>query len=384
LDKNRFTDRRLGDLVVIGSRPEAVAFVPAPLPSAWDMPGKLWPLLMQAREALARLDGAGRHLTNPRLLFVPLQQREALRSSSMEGTYASPEELLLYQIDPRESASADDEVNAWREVFNYGKALQLGMNLLDQGLPISLRLVKELHAALLGGVRGQDKRPGEFRDYQVQIGVGARFVPPPASRLMACLDAFEKWHHAGSDIDPLIRACMAHYQFEAIHPFRDGNGRIGRLLLSLTIYEWMSLAGPWLYLSPFFERHKEDYIDYLFNVSADGRWLPWIEFCLQGVIAQSNDTLDRIDRIVALRDDFSRRVSESGGSARLSRIVEALFTSPLTTIPQAAALTEVTYPTAKSDIERLVGLGILTEGPVARVPRYFYSSELFKIAYEDD
>ncbi len=384
MDKNRFTDRRLGELVEIGSRPASVAFVPAALPTAWDMPSKLWPLLMQAREALARLDGAGRHLTNPRLLFVPLQQREALRSSSMEGTYATPEELLLYQIDPREPVSKDDEVNAWREVFNYGKALQLGMNLLDQGLPISLRLVRELHAALLGGVRGQEKHPGEFRDYQVQIGAGARFVPPPATRLMECLDAFEKWHHADSDIDPLIRAFMAHYQFETIHPFRDGNGRIGRLLLSLTIYAWMGLVGPWLYLSPFFERHKEDYIDHLFNVSADGRWLPWVEFCLQGVVAQSNDTLDRIDRIVALRDDFSCRVSESGGSARLTRIVEALFTSPLTTIPQAAALTEVSYPTAKSDIERLVGLGILIEGPAARVPRYFYSPELFKIAYEDN
>lgn len=124
MDKNRFTDRRLGELVEIGSRPASVAFVPAALPTAWDMPGELWPLLMQAREALARLDGAGRHLTNPRLLFVPLQQREALRSSSMEGTYATPEELLLYQIDPREPVSKDDEVNAWREVFNYGKALQ--------------------------------------------------------------------------------------------------------------------------------------------------------------------------------------------------------------------------------------------------------------------
>ena len=383
MDTNRFTDRRLGELVATGSRPASLAFVPAPLPADWDMPGELWPLLMQAREALARLDGAGRHLTNPRLLFVPLQQREALRSSSMEGTSATPEELLLYQIDPREPASPDDAVNARREVFNYGTALQLGMNLLDRGLPLSLRLVRELHAALLGGVRGQDKRPGEFRDYQVQIGVGARFVPPPATRLMACLDAFEKWHHTECDIDPLIRAFMAHYQFEAIHPFRDGNGRIGRLLLSLTIYQWMDLVGPWLYLSPFFERHKQDYIDHLFNVSADGRWVPWIEFCLQAVIAQSNDTLDRIDRIVALRDDFSRRVSTSGGSARLTRIVEALFTSPLTTIPQAAALTAVTYPTAKSDIDRLVGLGIVTEGPAARVPRYFSSAELFQIAYED-
>lgn len=383
MDSRRFTANRLGTLVEIAGPGPSLAFVPAPLPTEWDMPVDLWPLLMQAREALARLDGAGRHLTNPQLLLVPLQQREALRSSSMEGTYATPEELLLYQMDPRDPTSREDEVNAWREVLNYGKALQLGVNLLNEGLPISLRLIREIHRALLSGVRGQEKRPGEFRDYQVQVGVGARFVPPPAPRLPDCLDAFEKWHHAESGTDPLIRACMAHYQFEAIHPFRDGNGRVGRLLLALTINQWMRLGSPWLYLSPFFDRHKDDYIDHLFNVSADGRWLPWIRFCLQGVVAQCDDTLGRIDRIVALREDFSRRVAGSGGSARLNRIVEGLFASPLTTIPQAAALTEVTYPTAKSDMERLQGLGILREGPPAMTPRYFYSPQLFDISYGD-
>jgi Fic family protein len=189
-----------------------------------------------------------------------------------------------------------------------------------------------------------------------------------------CLDDFEKWHHRESGIDPLIRACMAHYQFETIHPFRDGNGRIGRLLLALTLYQWMKLGSPWLYLSPFFDRHKDDYIDHLFNVSADGRWLPWIRFCLQGVVSQSDDTLGRIDRIVALREDWTRRVAESGGSVRLNRIVDALFTSPLTTIPQAATLTAVTYPTAKHDLDRLRGLGILSEGPPHMTPRYFYST----------
>jgi len=383
MDRSRFTDNRLGELVGIGAPDPGLAFVPAPLPAAWDMPVDLWPLLMRAREALARLDGLGRHLTNPQLLLVPLQQREALRSSSMEGTYATPEELLLYQMDPRDPTSREDQVNAWREVFNYGKALQLGVNLLNEGLPISLRLIRDIHRALLSGVRGQEKHSGEFRDYQVQVGVEARFVPPPAPRLPDCLDAFEKWHHLDSDIDPLIRACMAHYQFETIHPFRDGNGRVGRLLLALTIFQWMRLGSPWLYLSPFFDRYKDDYIDHLFNVSADGRWLPWIRFCLQGVVAQCNDTLGRIDRIVALREDFGRRVAESGGSARLSRIVEALFASPLTTIPQAATLTEVTYPTAKKDIDRLQGLGILREGPSDITPRYFYSPQLFDVAYGD-
>jgi Fic family protein len=383
MEKRRFTDKKLGELVETGPPRPDLAFVPAPLPSLWEMPVELWPLLMEARESLARLDGVGRHMTNHRLLMVPLQQREALRSSSMEGTYASPEELLLYQLNPRDPSSDLDRVNAWREVFNYGKALQLGMNLLDSGLPISLRLIREMHRALLSGVRGQQRRPGQFRDCQVQIGVGARFAPP-AQHLGECLDTFEKYHHAESEIDPLIRAFMAHYQFEAIHPFRDGNGRVGRLLLSLTIYQWLKLGSPWLYLSAFFERFKDDYIDHLFMVGADGQWVPWIRFCLQGVIAQSNDTIDRIDRLVALRGDFTRRVAESGGSARLHQILDGLFSSPLVTIPQARDLTDVSYPTAKSDIERMKRLGILEEGPKEFNPRYFFSPAIHDVAYGDN
>ena len=223
---------------------------------------------MEAREAIARLDGVGRHMPNHNLLLRPLQQREALRSSSMEGTYATPEELLLYQAEPREPRSSDDRVNAWREVFNYGQALTAGKEILDEGYPLSLQLIRTLHAELLRGVRGEEKAPGEFRQRQVQVGAGGRFIPPPAHYLPECLEALEQSLAAQTGIDPLIRAFMVHYQFEAIHPFNDGNGRVGRLLLSLHIYRSMELGSPWLYLSPFFERHKDDYIDSLFRVSA--------------------------------------------------------------------------------------------------------------------
>lgn len=145
MDINRFTDNKLGDLVEIRHPQPDIAFVPPSLPLTWQMPTDLWPLLMKARESLARLDGVGRHMPNHQLLLVPLQQREALHSSSMEGTYATPEELLLYQMDPRDPSSEQDRVNDWREVFNYGKALQLGVNLLNEGLPLSLRLIRELH-----------------------------------------------------------------------------------------------------------------------------------------------------------------------------------------------------------------------------------------------
>ncbi|MEN8260513.1 MAG: Fic family protein [Pseudomonadota bacterium] len=339
---------------------------------------------MSARESLARLDGVGRHMPNHQLLLVPLQQREALRSSSMEGTYATPEQLLLYQMDPRDPSSDQDQVNDWREVFNYGRALQLGINMLRDGLPLSLRLVREMHRTLLSGVRGQQRRPGEFRDYQVQIGANARFVPPPPLNLPSCLDAFEKYHHENSEIDPLIRAFMAHYQFETIHPFRDGNGRVGRLLLSLTIYAWLRLSSPWLYMSAFFERYKDEYIDRLFMVSANGEWERWIAFCLQGVVEQSLDAIDRIDKLVALSDNYAMKVGASGGSARLQPIVDRLFESPIVTVPQVKDLTAVTYPTAKTDIERLITIGILQEGPPETYPKYFFAPEIFKIAYRDD
>ncbi len=383
MDIKRFTNNRLGELVAIGTGGAVYAFIPEALPMDWTMSPSMWPLLMEARENLARLDGVGRHLANPQLLLAPLQQREALRSSSMEGTYATPEELLLYQMDPREPTSQGDRVNAWREVFNYGNALQLGMRRMAEGLPLSLRLIREMHATLLNGVRGHNRQPGAFRTCQVHVGVGGRYVPPPPGRVSDCLDVFEKYHHGVSTIDPLLRAFMAHYQFETIHPFTDGNGRTGRLLLALTICQWLGLNYPWLYMSAFFERHKDEYIDRLFMVSADGQWERWLSFCLQGVIEQASDTVTRIDRLVTLREQFAERLATSGGSVRLHAIVEHLFGAPAVTIPQVASMTQVTYPTAKADVQRLIDMGILTEGNAAITPRYFFSREIFHVAYAD-
>jgi len=383
MDAALFTDNQQGELVAANAPPGGIAFVPNALPLEWPMPATMWPLLMTARESLARLDGMGRHLADPQLLLTPLQQREALRSSSMEGTYATPEQLLLYQLDPREPRSERDQVNAWREVFNYGQALQLGMRKLTEELPLSLRLICEMHAALLNGVRGHNRRPGTFRDSQVQVGAGGRYVPPPPTHVMGCLDAFEKYHHANSSVDPLLRAFMAHYQFETIHPFTDGNGRTGRLLLALTICQWLGLDKPWLYMSAFFERHKDEYIDRLFMVSADGQWEQWLSFCLQGVIEQANDTIRRIDQLVGLREAFRERVASSGGSARLHGITEYLFTAPVITIPQVADMTDVSYPTAKADVGRLMKLGILAEHPSDETPKLYLSPAIFNVAYED-
>jgi Fic family protein len=225
---------------------------------------------VQARTCLASLDGTGKHLPNPEILLAPIQQREAQLSSQLEGTITDPHQQALFQADPRYPTSAADPTNAYREVFNYGRALRLK---LDGGteLPLSLRLIRQLHGILMDGVRGSNQTPGEFRKTQNQIGRPARFVPPPPQHLPEVLDAFEKYLHVeNSDLDPLVRAFIAHYQFEAIHPFGDGNGRVGRLLLSLTIAEWCNLSNQWLYMSAFFERRKKEYMDLLLAVSTHG------------------------------------------------------------------------------------------------------------------
>lgn len=384
MDPKRFTESMLGRLVRIDAPRPDHAFIPEPLNPSWGLSQDLWRLLVNARAALAKLDGVGQHMPNHQLLLRPLQGREALRSSSLEGTYATPEELLAYQIDPREPSSRDDPVNSWREVLNYNKALDLGTKLLQEGLPLSLRLIRQVHEQLLSGVRGENRTPGEFRCRQVQIGVEARFVPPPPQEMQICLNDFERYLHTESEIDPLIRAFMAHYQFETIHPFLDGNGRVGRLLLSLTIYEWLKLGNPWLYMSAFFERHKDEYIDILFRVSTHGDWTRWLSFCLTGVVEQCTDAIGRFERLVKLRDDYHQRVATTGGAVRLNQLVDGLFEAPAVTVPQVAKRFEVTYPTAKSDITRLVRLGILREGPEMMYPKTFFAPAILDTAYRDE
>ena len=360
VDPSLFSERSPGRLVPVSTvRDVAHAFVPDLLPASWTWPNDLWPLLLEAHQCLSSLDGTGRHLQNPELVLGPLQNREAQKSSSLEGTYTDPQEQLLFALDPREGDSREDPVNARREVFNYTRALRLRRERKD--LPLSLRLIRELHHALMDGVRGSERAPGEFRRLQNQIGRPARFVPPPANELASLLDNFEKYLHAADQLDPLVRAFVAHYQFEAIHPFMDGNGRVGRLLLAVTIAEWCGLANQWLYMSDYFDRNKDTYIDRLFAVSARGDWVAWIAFCLRGVVEQARDTLRRYERLIELNRDFHDRVNALGVSARYSRIIDELFLSPVMRVTRARDLTGVTYPTARSDLRTLERIGILTQ-----------------------
>ena len=381
MDASRFTAKDTGRLVRISEPHEDHAFVPADLPPSWEMPTSLWPLLLEAHKALSNLDGVGQTLPDPQLLLRPLQQREALRSSSLEGTFATPEELLLFELNPRSADKDTEEVNEWREVFNYGIALQKGDEYLRQHPP-NIAMIRELHKWLMNGVRGSNKRPGEIRRIQVFIGSNARFVPPPPIELDSCLDALsEHLQTPMQQYDPLIGAYIIHYQFETIHPFHDGNGRIGRVLLALLTARWCSLSRPWLYMSPYFEKNREEYVSLLYEVSAKGAWTPWIEYCLRGTLEQARDAIRRCGKLRALHSNYVNRL-EAKSNPRLRTITENLFSTPILTIPQVVKQCGVTYPTAKSDVETLLELDILREMNSQR-PRTFYCPEVFAAAYDD-
>lgn len=377
MDIRKFKNNTPGRIVQIEGGHHA--YVPNQLLPKWKFPDKLWPLLVQAREKLALLEGVGRTLPDPGLLLRPIQSREAIQSSRIEGTYASPRELLLFEMEPRQSTRDDDPANEWREVFNYQRALEYGTT---TELPVSLRLIRELHRILLTGVRGRDSTPGEYRRIQVAIGPGFRFLPPPLQYLQECLDAFEKHLHTENNIDPLVDCFLAHYQFETIHPFRDGNGRVGRLLLAMMVQHRCQLTKPWLYLSEFFEAHNEEHKQHLFNVSAKAAWTDWVEFCLRGTSEQAIATIKRCDELRVIKDDYMKRVAEANRNVRVNKIVESLFCSPMLEIARLQEQLGVTYPTAKKDVESLVEVGILAEIPDMPV-RTFFAPEVWRVAYGD-
>jgi len=377
MDSSLFTSSSPGTLVRLEPPRNDRAFIPNDLPPRWKWEPELWALLVEAKEALGTLNGIGQTLPNPQLLLRPLQTREAITSSKIEGTYVTPEQLLLYELDPREPRSAGDEMADWLEVSNYGRALQHGWNLLEE-LPVCNRVIREIHKVLMTGVRGRDKHPGEFRRWQVQIGSSGRFVPAPPGEVGRLMNSLERYINSDDQFDPLVRCYLVHYQFEAIHPFEDGNGRVGRALLALMVYRWLGHAMPWLYMSAFYERYRDEYIGNLFKVSTSGAWTQWIEFCLRGTISQANDSIRRCHRFHWLRNDFRQRVNSH--SKRTHAIIEGLFTSPALTVTSLANRFGVTYHTARADIKRLRDARILAELPGAH-PRSYYAPEIMAVAY---
>lgn len=381
MDAYQFSESAPGTLIpVLGIRGASHAFLPNFLPPQWEWPTDMWPLLLDAHKELARLDGVGRHLPDPNLLLRPLQNREAQRSSQLEGTFTNPQQQMLFELDPQMPTSVDDPTNALREVSNYSVALRLGLTRISEDTPFSQWLIRELHHTLMDGVRGSDSNPGSFRQCQVQIGRPPRFVPPPPFHLPELLDNFVAVAKQRPTYDPLVQSFVMHYQFESIHPFEDGNGRVGRLLLALMITKWCQLSNQWLYMSAYFDAAKDEYMDRLLQVSTRNDWSGWIRFCLLGVIEQAKDTVQRCEQLVWLANDFKERANTLGGSWRLQSIIDHLFIVPGVQIASVARKYDVKYPTAKRDIEKLVSVGILHELENAPIKTY-YAPEIFDVTF---
>ena len=336
---------------------------------------------MEAWDCLGTLNGIGLTLPNPHLLLRPLQGREAIQSSKLEGTYTTPEEVLLFEKNPSIPKSENDPANAWREVSNYNSALAAGYKHLDDR-PFTLNLIRELHGTLMDEVRGREKTPGEFRTMQVAIGSDYRFIPPPPQRLAELLDALEKYINQPMDKRArLIQAFLAHYQFETIHPFEDGNGRVGRILLALMHYKLCDHHMPWLYLSPFFERYRDEYVDKLFRVSTHGQWSEWIEFCLRGTIVSAKDAVKRCRMLGQLKETYHNRL-HGLATSRTHQIVESLFQQAAIRIIDVQKGMKVAYKTAKGDIDVLRKAGILKRLDNS-YPACFFAWEVFRISYKD-
>jgi Fic family protein len=330
------------------------AFVPAPLPPELAYDPELVKLLSRADAALSELSGLGRLLPNPHLLIAPWMAREAVLSSRIEGTRASLSDVLIDEVGgERVGAKPPDDLG---EVRNYVVALEHGIQRLPK-LPLSLRLVREVHGKLMKGVRGDKATPGEFRRSQNWIGsqgstpATAVYVPPPVKEMHACLNDWEKFLHQRDTMPDLVQCALMHEQFEAIHPFLDGNGRVGRLLITLFLIERERLSQPLLYLSDYIDEHRKDYYDLLQRVRTHGDWDSWLRYFINGVQVTASDAVKRTTHVIELREEFRKRV---GDKPRALAMVDQLFTNPYLTVARAVEVLNVTYPTALKAIDVLV------------------------------
>ena len=351
------------------------AFVPVALPPEppLDLAGSRQRLLERATLALGRLDSVSTLLPDPQLFLYAYVRREAVLSSQIEGTQSSLSDLLLFEMEEAPGTPIDDVV----EVSNYIRALEHGMARLREGLPLCNRLLREMHAHLMSRGRGSDKEPGEFRRSQNWIGGtrpgNARFVPPPPHQVEPCMAALEAFlHEEASGMPVLLKAALAHVQFETIHPFLDGNGRLGRLLIALLLHHGGLLAEPLLYLSLHLKQHRPVYYDLLDRVRTAGDWEAWVDFFLEGVETTALGAVETARRLVALFDEDSRRLEQSGRSAANAlRVLAALRQRPILSLPQLCQLTAMTFPTANKTMAMLVETGIARELTGQRRNRIF-------------
>ncbi len=357
------------------------AYLPNALPPTIDWDTQLVGSLSRADYVLGKLAGEGSKLPNPHLLMRPFMTREAVLSSKIEGTHATISEILAHNAGVPVSQDPDD----LQEVQNYITALEFGLNRLGE-LPFSLRLIKEIHEQLMQGVRGSHATPGEFRKTQNWIGSPgctlntAKFIPPPVDQLMACLGDFEAFLH-DRRLPALIHIALCHYQFETIHPFLDGNGRVGRLLITLLLIEQKILPSPLLYLSAFFEATRDEYYRQLFNVSSRGTWKEWFIYFLNGVAVQSEDALSRAQRINNCLSTWKLQVA-SGASDVPVKIVEYFAVNPYLTIKKIAEELNIAYSTAERGVKKLLALNMIQQVGGKKRDKVFCATEILSILEE--
>jgi Fic family protein len=357
------------------------AFVPNSLPPAIEWNNQLVGTLSRADFVLGKLAREGSKLPNPHLLMRPFITREAVLSSKIEGTQATIGEILAHNAGVDVKQNPDD----LQEVQNYITALDFGLNRLSE-LPLPLRLIKEIHEQLMQGVRGSHATPGEFRKSQNWIGPPgctlntAKFVPPPVDQLIDCLGEFEKFLH-DRQLPPLIHIALCHYQFEAIHPFLDGNGRIGRLLVSLLLIEQKMLPAPLLYLSAFFEATRDEYYRQLFSVSSKGTWQDWLIYFLNGIAVQSEDALSRAERINDLLNKWKLQVASAASSVPVD-IVEHFAVNPYLTIKKIAEELGIAYSTAERGVRKLANENIIQQIGDNKRDKVYCATEILSILEE--
>jgi Fic family protein len=341
-------------------------------------------LMEKANRALGRLDGLAIQLPETALFIYLYVRKEAVLSSQIEGTQSSLSDLLLYESDEAPGVPLDDV----QEVSNYVAAMEHGLKRLDEGLPLCLRLVKEMHEVLLTKGRGNTKQPGEFRTSQNWIGGtrpgNAHFVPPPPGEVMNCMGALEKfWHDQPTRMPTLIKAALTHVQFETIHPFLDGNGRLGRLLITLLLCTEGALSEPILYLSLYFKSHRQVYYEHLQRVRTNGDWEGWLQFFLEGVIFTAEQAVKAARSVLQLFAEDREKIEELGRAASSAiRVHEVMQRKPILSIAFAAGQTGLTHPTVTKALQNLEKLGVTRELTGRQRDRLFVYSDYVQLLNE--
>ncbi len=366
--------RTSGKYVMTSTLGEEVrAFVPLDLPPKppLQVNKNTNALLENARKQIEILNLASQMVPNVEWFIYGFVRKEAVISSQIEGTQATLIDLLSHEDEKIQTPDV-------KEVCNYLNALNLAIYEINsqKGVPLSLRLIKKMHKALMQGVRGESKDPGEFRISQNWIGGtrpgNARFVPPPPKEMNSCLDKLEKYFYADDKIDPLARAGLVHAQFETIHPFLDGNGRLGRLLITLLLQHWDLLQSPLLYLSLYFKRHRDEYYNKLNSVRVDGDWEGWIDYYLEGVITIAGEATDSAKTLFQIfESDRKKTVSYPKSTVPTIRLMELLPNHPVVEIAKVTSLLGVTKPTAIKAVSQLTEIGVLEEITARKRDRKF-------------